>query len=101
MHHHHVKYKVEIIVSIELVLRNCKDEIAAEVARTKITNILESATAPKKNARYGEWKAMKELVERKDLVIAPADKGNATVLLDTENYEKALSIIGREPFIKI
>ena len=42
-----------------------------------------------------EMKALKELRKDQNIVILPADKGRATIILDTRNYDnKNLNIIG-------
>ena len=43
-------------------------------------------------------KALHNLRERDDVIIAPADKGNATVVMDSIEYErKALDVISKKP----
>ena len=45
---------------------------------------------------------MKELSQREDKRIAPADKGNAVVALDTNDYDrKAKYLIDNPPFQKV
>ena len=47
---------------------------------------------PSKNITAAEGKALKGLIDNNAIFIAPADKGNITVVMDTEDYnKKALS----------
>ena len=94
--------KLEIMSSIEPALRTCEDQMAAEVARAKIASILKTAVRPNSNICKEELRAMQSLKKRKDIIIAPADKGNATVVLDAVEYEKkALEVIGKRPFEQV
>ena len=46
--------------------------------------------------------AFEALKKDKHIVVVPADKGNATVVLDAEDYQsKALEVIGQPPFQKV
>ena len=43
---------------------------------------------PNENLSPGQYKAIKSLKERGSIVILKADKGNATVVMDKEEYHK-------------
>ena len=46
-----------------------------------------------------ERAALRGLTDRQDIVIVPADKGNATVIMDRDAYvQKALALIECKPF---
>ena len=59
-----------------------------ELARIRICDAIKRAGKKKKNMRRGECKAMQELRRDKEIKILQADKGNATVILDTDDYDK-------------
>ena len=60
----------------------------AQLARTKIVGYLARARPPPTN--LSEYKAIKQLKEEESIVTAPADKGNATVVRDREDYDKKI-----------
>ena len=51
-----------------------------------MSSILSTAKPPKSNLSRQLQKAVKNLREDRDIVILPADKGNATVILDQTDY---------------
>ena len=92
--------KTDIVVGVESALRQSGvDSQTAERARATIAGILKKAKPPNTNIDKEEQEALRSLRENKEITILPADKGNATVILDTEAYhEKAMSILGKHPF---
>ena len=56
--------------------------------RGKVCVILKRSKAPKNNLSSDQRKAVKELTIMTDVVILPADKGNATVVMKREDYEQ-------------
>ena len=94
--------KDNIVAGVEAALRKCNDEREAERARSAIANILRSAKPPKSTTTAKEHKAFRNLMDNECITILPADKGNATVVIDTDEYErKAEDILGKPPFKKI
>ena len=59
----------------------------AQLARTRIAGCLAKSKPPPTNLSPEEQKAIKALREAEDIVIAPADKGNATVVMDQTAYD--------------
>ena len=59
----------------------------AQLARTRIAGCLAKSTSPTTNLTPGEQKAIKDLKQADSIVIAPADKGNATVVMDQTEYD--------------
>ena len=57
-----------------------------ERLRAEMIGALCSAKPPRSNVSKGERQAIDELKKLKDIVILPADKGKATVILDKEEY---------------
>ena len=58
-----------------------------EQLRTKVAGLLHSAKPLQSNLSKGERQALGNLAKNKDITILPADKGKATVIMDTEDYE--------------
>ena len=52
-----------------------------------------SAKPPRSNVSKGERQAIDELKKLKDIVILPADKGKATVVLDKEEYMSKVKLM--------
>ncbi|KAG8239039.1 hypothetical protein J437_LFUL018288 [Ladona fulva] len=78
----------------------------AEEIRGKIGAVLEKARLPRPNLTREEIQAITRLHRKKEVVVLPADKGNATVLLPTKLYEEKMEkllddrtyrIISRDP----
>ena len=62
----------------------------AAALRNEIAGALKSAKPPKPNITMAEKVALKEIQENKDIMILPADKGRATVILDKAEYEQKM-----------
>ena len=80
----------EIVSTVESALRRTNQPIAAAEARLRIFNLLARHNTPPSNLTPGESKALKELKQEKSLIIIPADKGRATVVMDREDYDGKL-----------
>ena len=94
--------KEDIIAGVEVALRRQKKQPQErqERARAAVANILRTAKPPPSNLRKEERIGMKELRD-KPVTILCADKGNATVVLDTSAYEKkANDILKKNAFQK-
>ena len=76
----------EIIAATE-VTANQLDKESAQSLRQGVSSILNSAKPPKSNLSRELHKAVKGLQEDNNIIILPADKGNATVVLDRVDYE--------------
>jgi len=63
--------------------------------------ILREATAPKPNYNKANKLAAKQLKDNKDILILRADKGNATVLMKSNEYEEKMNKIIEEGPYKI
>lgn len=62
------------------------DEDNASDLRLRVCGILRKAKPPEDNMTRQERMALKELQKMEDVVILPADKGNATVLMNKDEY---------------
>ncbi|XP_054708420.1 latrophilin Cirl-like [Uloborus diversus] len=79
----------DIIANIESSLRQLPQAEAEEIRR-EASRILHKAKPPRSNVSNAERKAIKSLNEDKSIVILPADKGNATTVLNTEDYRRKI-----------
>ena len=87
----------EFITAVEDVCRsNDISEEEANKLRFDVTKILKTARLPsERNLSKEEWRALKGLQDRQDIVILPADKGRAVCILTKDQYrEKVENLIG-------
>ncbi|XP_046397983.1 uncharacterized protein LOC124164734 [Ischnura elegans] len=80
----------KIITEVETGIRKLPRLVADEI-REDVARVLRNAKPPKPNMTAGERTALKALRENQDILILPADKGNATVLMKKEEYQKKIS----------
>ena len=89
------------IGAVEPAIRSLPQEISEEV-RSQIALVLKKATPPKTNISKGERDALQRLKDNPNIVVLPADKGNATVLLKLEAYHEKIRLILDDPaFLRI
>ncbi|XP_077778802.1 uncharacterized protein LOC144326219 [Podarcis muralis] len=62
-----------------------------------VTNILCSSKPPRSNLHKEEQKALTNLRKDNNIIILPADKGNATVVMNTSDYQAKLSNLLQDP----
>jgi hypothetical protein len=91
----------EILVGIEKAVRSLPVE-QAEEARQETVRIIKTTTRTKNNLTKNERTALKTLKDNTELTILPADKGNATVILNTTDYKlKIASLLGDSAYKKL
>lgn len=78
---------VDIAAGVEGVAHKMNNEEASKL-RGSVRSILKVARLLKPNLTKAERKALKDLKQDNHITILPADKGNATVVLDAEAYEQ-------------
>ena len=78
-----------IASTIESALRCVPQEAATDV-RLQVISMLRQARPPPNNITPEEGKAIKALRGDNNLMILPADKGRATVLLDRAEYDRKM-----------
>ena len=85
-----IPYEDEYIVATG---KACKKLPTSEAAllRSEMAGILRSAKAPKSNITKEERQAISELKKEDSIIILPADKGKATVVMQSEEYEQKLT----------
>lgn len=79
----------EIVATVEDGLRRTGLP-QAQLARAKIVGCLNRAKPPPTNLCPAEHKAIKKLKEDESIVIAPADKGSATVVMNRKEYDEKI-----------
>ena len=63
----------------------------ASALRAELVGTLKSSKAPKSNISKDERHAIKDLQKQQSIMILPADKGKATVIIDKEEYNSKLT----------
>lgn len=91
----------EIISSVEQAVRGLPEDKAEEIRRESC-RILSRATPARSNISRAERAALWALREDTEIVVLPADKGNATVILERRDYEqKMLQLLDDPAYRKI
>ena len=79
-----------IVAAVECGLRGVSEE-KAELARTRIVGAIAKARPPPVNLLPQERKAIKTLQEDDRILVLPADKGRATVVMDRAQYDEKMN----------
>ena len=85
----------DIIVATESTARQLDSE-KAKTLRMEVSTALHKARPPASNVDKGMLRALKNLRKDEDIVILPADKGNATVVMDKVEYVKKMDLMLRD-----
>ena len=80
----------DIISNLEAAIRSLPEEKAQEL-RTETARILQRAKPPRSNLKPKEFKAIRDLNKDESILVLAADKGNATVVMDTEDYKTKIN----------
>ncbi|GJQ75052.1 hypothetical protein Trydic_g9668 [Trypoxylus dichotomus] len=75
-----------IICGVQSAL--CKVEHSKAETIQKVTTIIRKLKPPKRNIIRDEHLALKDIQKDKTIIVLPADKSNATVVLDRTEYHK-------------
>ncbi|XP_022814534.1 uncharacterized protein LOC111348226 [Spodoptera litura] len=82
----------DIITNVEnTIFRNRIPRSDAECLRQDVSSLLRKSSPPKSNIPVKEMSALRDLRNDSDILVLPADKGNATVVVDTEAYEQKIT----------
>lgn len=93
--------KMEYVIQVEDELHSQVVEKEGEAVLAALASVLKKTKVPKGNARRAEWEALVGLKNDASIAMLEADKGNATVVMDTDENERgALAFIGKAPFQK-
>ena len=87
-----------ILTSVEKAISSLPIEKAEEARQ--IVRILKNPPRPKYNLKRTERAALKTIKNKLNLNILPADKGNATVILNTSDYKQKISSLLQDPAYK-
>jgi hypothetical protein len=91
----------EFLTGIEKAVRSLPVE-QAEEARHESVRIIKTSTRTKNNLTKNERTALKTLKDNTELTILSADKGNATVILNTVDYKlKIASLLSDSAYKKL
>ena len=82
----------EIINQVESSIRVLSQAEAEEI-RSETCRILRKAKPLKSNITRNERQELKKLKENKEVIVISADKGNATVVMNTDEYEEKIKEI--------
>ncbi|KAK4879049.1 hypothetical protein RN001_007195 [Aquatica leii] len=77
----------DIICNVEASISNIP---SADTIRQDVVRILKHAKSPKNNLSREENLALKKLKTNKEIIILPADKSNATVVMDYNDYDNKI-----------
>ena len=76
------------------------DEETAQQLRLGVSSVLKSAKPPRENLTGKLHKAIRSLRRDKDIIILPADKGNATVVMNRSDYTAKMESLLEDPAYK-
>ena len=79
----------EIIAATE-ALAHRLDQQTKDTLRPRIGGALQNAKPPKPNLSRRHYRALMDLRKDEDIIIVPADKGRATVVLSREEYSQKM-----------
>lgn len=80
---------LQLIVAIESGLSRVQGPAATD-ARNRIVGILRGSRPPSRNLSPDEAKALRNLREDNAILVLPADKGRAMVVLDRSDYDEKI-----------
>ena len=84
---------MNITSAVEKGLKPLWNSPSFDIARAKITQILSNWRPPTPNLTEEEFKALKQLQQDKTITILKSDKGNATVVMDKNDYEEKMLML--------
>ena len=82
----------EIIAKVEAAVRQLDAE-QADTVRRAVNGILQQAEPPEHNITKEMRDALKSLKEDESIMVLPADKGRASVVMDTDTYRAKMSTL--------
>ena len=78
---------IDLIAKIETTLTGMTTE-EADTIPADLNSIIRKAKPPKRNITRKQSISLKSIQQNENIIILPADKGRATVVLDKEDYIK-------------
>ena len=83
---------MDMVTSIEAAV-SAVPSTERDAMRYRCREALTKTKAPKLNLTRDEHNALKQLSKDEDIIILPADKGNATVVMDKRDYNDKMSTL--------
>ncbi|XP_072022763.1 uncharacterized protein [Amphiura filiformis] len=83
---------VDFIVATEQACQKLPNS-EATVLRAEITGAIKGSKPPKSNISKDEQRALKDLKKNNAITILPADKGKATVVMDSTDYDDKINVL--------
>ena len=86
--------KCNIIAEVEKGLTRIQGMLTADRIRLEVRQALRSVDKKSRlNLDKPKWAALGRLRRDKTIIILPADKGNSTVVMDREDYDKRIDLV--------
>src|SRR5215469_1292483 len=82
----------DLLTGVEKAVQSLPVE-SAEEARQETVRIIKSPSKPRDNLTRTERAALRNLKNNTELTILPADKGNATVILNSTDYKQKINTL--------
>ncbi|PSN32959.1 hypothetical protein C0J52_25090, partial [Blattella germanica] len=82
----------DIISGVECAVRDLPAEVSEDIRR-EVCKSLKNAVPPKRNLSVSENQALRALRENTNVVVLPADKGNAAVVMSSANYHEKIAAL--------
>jgi hypothetical protein len=88
-------------IPIEAILAGVEKAVQslpmAEETRQETVRIIKSSSRPTDNLMRAQSEALRTLKKNTDLTILPADKSNATIILNTVDYKQKITSLLEDP----
>ena len=84
---------MSIASAVEKSLKTLGNSPSVDIVKAKITQILSNWRPPTPNLTEEEFKALKQFQQDKTINILKSDKGNATVVMDKNDYEEKMLML--------
>ena len=89
----------KFITGTEAAIKHLPEESAEEI-RNEVSLILKTFKRPKPNLKKDERMALNELRNSAEILVLPADKGNAAVIMELETYrEKMIELLSDPDYV--
>ena len=86
--------KRDIIAEVEKGLTRVQDTLTGDRIRLEVSQALRSVNKKSRsNLNEPKWAALGRLRRDETIIILPADKGNSTVVMDREDYDKRIDLV--------
>ena len=94
---------IDHIAGVEAALQRAKLPLeTSEEVRAKVCSLLKTTPKPEKNLSVPQLKAIRSLRKRDTIAILKADKGNATVVMNREDYhQKCLTLLQPPTYVPL